>query len=143
MTNIDKNSRLNTAEHIFFRILLNEYQAKPKGLNNNGDSISLRVESPLELNKIALTEYESKAQNIINQNIEVKKYELDREKIIDVDVSLVPANIKKLRIVDIVGFDKQACRDPHVDNTSEIGKFQILKIKSKGGNTYNFNITVL
>jgi len=142
MTNTDQTSRLNTAEHIFFRILLDEYQAKPKGLNNNGDSISLRVASPLELNKIALTEYESKVQNIINQNIEVKKYELAREEIKDVDISLVPEHIKKLRIVDIVDFDKQACRDQHVDNTSEIGKFQILKIKSKGGNTYNFNITI-
>jgi len=143
MTDINKTSRLNTAEHIFFRILLDEYQAKPKGLNNNGDSISLRVASPLELDKIGIKEYESKVQNIINKNIEVKKYELARKEIKDVDISLVPEHITKLRIVDIVGFDKQACRDPHVNNTSEIGKFQILKVKNKGGNTYNFNITVL
>ena len=120
---MDKASRLNTAEHIFFRILLDEYKAKPRGLNNNGENISLRVESPLELDKVELSEYESKVQGIINKNIAVKKYELAREEIKDVDVSLVPADIKRLRIVEIVSFDKQACRDAHVDNTSEIGKF--------------------
>lgn len=131
-------ARLNTAEHIFFRILIDDYKCKPKGLNNDGKYIHIRVESPLDLEKIDFSEYESKVQSVIDKNIEVKKYEIPKEDATGIDIGLVPSHVNRLRIVEIVNFDKQACMTPHVDNTSEIGHFRLMKITKKGKSVYGF-----
>jgi Ser-tRNA(Ala) deacylase AlaX len=39
-------------------------------------------------------------------------------------------------------FDKTPCKDPHVENTSQIGYFEILKVKKTGKNSYKFVFTV-
>lgn len=134
----DVIARLNTAEHILFRILIDDYQCKPKGLNNDGKYIHIRVESPLELDKIDFSEYEAKVQSVIDKKIEVKKYEISKEEATGIDISLVPQNVNQLRVVEIVNFDKQACMTPHVDNTSEIGRFILMKITKKGKDVYGF-----
>ena len=46
--------------------------------------------------------------------------------------------MKEIRIVEIEGFDKTPCKDPHVENTSIIGHFEILKLKKTGKNHYRF-----
>jgi len=46
--------------------------------------------------------------------------------------------VKEIRIVEIEGFDKTPCKDPHVENTSEIGYFEILKVKRTGKDHYKF-----
>jgi Ser-tRNA(Ala) deacylase AlaX len=50
--------------------------------------------------------------------------------------------VKKIRIVEIESFDKTPCKDPHVENTSEIGYFEILKVERKGKDRYRFVFTV-
>ena len=41
-------------------------------------------------------------------------------------------DVKDIRIVDIEGFDKQACGGTHIANTKEIGKINIVKLENKG-----------
>lgn len=135
-------ARLNTAEHVLFRILLDEYGAKQKGLQLKDDTIRIGIECAKNLKAIP-EEIEEKVNAVIRKNIEVKKYELDRKKAEKmVDTSLVPKSVKKLRIVEIGDFDRQACATPHVDNTREIGTFKILKVEKKGKNNYNITSTV-
>lgn len=47
-------------------------------------------------------------------------------------VSLVPPSVKELRIVDIVGLDRQADGGTHVANTADIGSVRLRKTESKG-----------
>jgi len=47
-------------------------------------------------------------------------------------VNLIPEFVKTLRIVDIVGLDKQADGGTHVASTSEVGIFTVTKTESKG-----------
>jgi Ser-tRNA(Ala) deacylase AlaX len=42
--------------------------------------------------------------------------------------------VDKLRIVEIVGVDKQADGGPHVKDTKEVGQIQFLKLENKGKN---------
>ncbi|HEY3833074.1 MAG TPA: alanyl-tRNA editing protein [Acidimicrobiia bacterium] len=47
-------------------------------------------------------------------------------------VNLVPESVTELRVVDIVGLDKQADGGTHVHSTAEIGRFEVVKTESKG-----------
>jgi misacylated tRNA(Ala) deacylase len=47
-------------------------------------------------------------------------------------VSLLPASLRTVRVVDIVGLDRQADGGTHVASTTEVGRVRIAKIESKG-----------
>jgi misacylated tRNA(Ala) deacylase len=47
-------------------------------------------------------------------------------------VNLIPASVSTIRVVDIVGLDKQADGGTHVRSTAEVGRFEITKTESKG-----------
>jgi misacylated tRNA(Ala) deacylase len=47
-------------------------------------------------------------------------------------VSLLPPSLTEVRIIDIVGLDRQADGGTHVGSTEEVGKARIVKIESKG-----------
>jgi misacylated tRNA(Ala) deacylase len=47
-------------------------------------------------------------------------------------VSLLPPSLREVRVVDIVGLDRQADGGTHVASTSEVGHVRIAKIESKG-----------
>jgi misacylated tRNA(Ala) deacylase len=47
-------------------------------------------------------------------------------------VSLLPASLTEVRVVDIVGLDRQADGGTHVASTSEVGRVRIAKVESKG-----------
>ncbi len=47
-------------------------------------------------------------------------------------VNLLPPSLTEVRVVDIVGLDRQADGGTHVGTTGEVGRIEILKIESKG-----------
>lgn len=47
-------------------------------------------------------------------------------------VSLLPASLTEVRVVDIVGLDRQADGGTHVADTTEVGAVRIAKVESKG-----------
>lgn len=47
-------------------------------------------------------------------------------------INLVPESVEEIRVVDIVGLDKQADGGTHVRSTGEIGRFRVVKTESKG-----------
>jgi hypothetical protein len=47
-------------------------------------------------------------------------------------VSLLPASLREVRVVDIVGLDRQADGGTHVGSTTEVGAVRIAKVESKG-----------
>lgn len=56
---------------------------------------------------------------------------LDRD-LIRTKVNLIPDSVTDIRVVDIVGLDKQADGGTHVAFTSEVGRIEITKTESKG-----------
>src|SRR5262245_41870168 len=54
------------------------------------------------------------------------------EALIRTKVSLVPESVTEIRVVDIVGLDKQADGGTHVRSTAEIGRVRVVKTESKG-----------
>jgi misacylated tRNA(Ala) deacylase len=47
-------------------------------------------------------------------------------------VNMIPESVTEIRVVDIVGLDKQADGGTHVHSTAEIGRFEVVKTESKG-----------
>ena len=57
---------------------------------------------------------------------------LSDEDLIRTKVNLIPESVTEIRVVDIVGLDKQADGGTHVRSTGEVGRFEIVKTESKG-----------
>ncbi len=47
-------------------------------------------------------------------------------------VNLIPKSIQKIRVIDLVGLDRQADGGTHVKSTAEVGQVKITKVQSKG-----------
>jgi misacylated tRNA(Ala) deacylase len=65
------------------------------------------------------------------------------EALIRTKVNLVPESVPEIRVVDIVGLDKQADGGTHVANTSEVGRIRVVKTESKGKAFKRIRIEVL
>ena len=52
--------------------------------------------------------------------------------IIRTATNLVPAEVKDVRIIDIVGLDQQADGGTHVAATSQVGRIEVVKVENKG-----------
>ena len=71
------------------------------------------------------------------KDIPVKTYWLPREEALKIPgvikmAEALPPDIPMLRIVEIVGVDKQADGGTHVKNLREVGQIEFLKAVSKG-----------
>ncbi|MEZ5371530.1 MAG: alanyl-tRNA editing protein [Microthrixaceae bacterium] len=58
-------------------------------------------------------------------------------------VNLIPASVTRVRVVDIVGLDRQADGGTHVASTAEVGRFEITKTESKGKGNKRLRLNVL
>ena len=47
-------------------------------------------------------------------------------------VNLLPKDLTEVRVIDIVGLDRQADGGTHVASTGEVGTVRIVKVESKG-----------
>jgi misacylated tRNA(Ala) deacylase len=64
------------------------------------------------------------------------------EALIRTKVSLVPESVAEIRVVDIVGLDKQADGGTHVRSTGQIGRVRVAKTESKGKGNKRVRIVV-
>lgn len=80
-----------------------------------------------------IREIEREANEVLLKNLKVKKYFLSKDEAEEkhgfriYQGGAVPGN--KLRIVEIPGFDTEACGGTHVDRTGDIGLIKIIKSK--------------
>jgi misacylated tRNA(Ala) deacylase len=58
-------------------------------------------------------------------------------------VSLIPESVPEIRVVDIVGLDKQADGGTHVARTGEVGHIRVVKTESKGKGNKRIRLEVL
>jgi misacylated tRNA(Ala) deacylase len=57
---------------------------------------------------------------------------LEDPDLIRTKVNLIPDYVKEIRVVDIVGLDRQADGGTHVRSTLEVGSVKVVKTESKG-----------
>jgi misacylated tRNA(Ala) deacylase len=65
------------------------------------------------------------------------------EDLIRTKVSMIPESVPEIRVVDIVGLDKQADGGTHVRSTGEVGRFRVVKLENKGKGNKRVRVEIL
>lgn len=130
--------RHHTAAHVLIAVLYRRYGALATGGMVGPDGA--RDDFDLSMVKdwrSALREAVEEANEVIARCLEVKVYWLPREEALKIPgvvklAERLPPEVGKLRIVEIPGVDIQADGGPHVRNTCEIGRIEIIKLENRG-----------
>jgi misacylated tRNA(Ala) deacylase len=129
--------KMHTAQHIISGIIFDDYNARTVGNQIHADYSRVDFH-PVKFTDEDLEKIEKKFNEIVKQNLPVKIYEEERESLEKrvntqrAHLDLLPKFIKKLRIVEIEGFDICPCAGTHVKNTSEIPALGKIKKETKG-----------
>jgi misacylated tRNA(Ala) deacylase len=68
---------------------------------------------------------------------------VEDEDLIRTKVNLIPETVTEIRVVDIVGLDRQADGGTHVASTAEVGAIRVVKTESKGRGNKRLRIEVV
>jgi len=139
--------RTHTALHILCGVIWNEWRVPVTG--GNMEPLLARMDFEFD----PLPEgFVGRVEQLVNDAIErdypiavsflprstaVQDAELIRTK-----VSLIPDTVSEIRVVDIVGLDKQADGGTHVRSTKEVGTFRVVKTESKGKGNKRLRIEI-
>lgn len=120
---------MHTAEHILNQTMVRMFgceRSRNAHIERKKSKCDYRLESAPTEEQIAAVE--EQVNSIISQNMPVTIEYCSRENIpAEVDLSKLPADASDtLRIVRVGNYDVCACIGAHVENTSEIGHFNIL-----------------
>jgi misacylated tRNA(Ala) deacylase len=129
--------RTHTALHVLCGIIWNEWAVPVTG--GNMEPLSARMDFEFD----PLPEgFGSRVEQLVNAELAaarpVEVSFLPRgAAIVDADlirtkVNLIPDSVEEIRVVDIVGLDRQADGGTHVRSTDEVGAVRVLKTESKG-----------
>ncbi|MHC1575411.1 MAG: alanyl-tRNA editing protein AlaXM [Candidatus Methanogasteraceae archaeon] len=129
--------RSHTACHVLSAVIHKKTGALITG-NRIGDA-KTRVDFSLkDFDRSQIKSFEEKTNEIIDCEIPVEIKILPREEALKipsiVKLKMELPEIAEMRIIDIVGFDAQACGGTHVRNTGEIGHIEVVKAENKGKN---------
>lgn len=132
-----KLMRTHTAMHILCGVVWRDYGASVTG--GNMDPGKSRMDFEFEsLSRDMISEIETRCNAEIAAERDLRTQILPREEafripdLIRTKINLLPAGIKEVRTVEIVGLDLQADGGTHVHNTSEVGVMNLVDYKSKG-----------
>lgn len=129
--------RTHTAMHAMCGVVWNRFRSPVTGGNMKPGEGRLDFEIPQwDPEDREPIEIELNRQLDLARRIEVSfldRAEADRDpSLIRTKVSLLPPSLTEVRVIDIVGLDRQADGGTHVDSTGEVGSIRITKTESKG-----------
>ena len=132
--------RTHSAMHVLGGVIWNEYRVQSTG--NNMEPLKARIDydfDPLPEGFAERVEALVNAEIAADRPIEVsflpRDTAVEDEELLRTKVNLIPESVSEIRVVDIVGLDRQADGGTHVASTGEIGSFRITKTESKGKGT--------
>ena len=140
--------RTHTALHVLCGVIWNEWRVPVTG--GNMEPLSARMDfefDPLPDGFGPRVEQLVNAELAADRPIEVS-FLPRAEAVLDDDlirtkISLVPESVPEIRVVDIVGLDKQADGGTHVRSTGEVGRIRVTKTESKGKGNKRIRLEVV
>jgi len=129
--------RTHSALHILCGVIWNEWGTAVTGGNMTPLAARMDFEfDPLPEGFGARVEELVNAEIAAARPIEVGFLPRDTavadEDLIRTKVNMIPESVTEIRVVDIVGLDKQADGGTHVASTAEVGGVRVVKTESKG-----------
>ena len=132
-----RTMRTHTALHALSGVIFRDFGAKVTGGNMEpgvarmdfeleGISVEFGQDVERRLNEELIRGYSTEVVFMARQEA-LKDPELIRTK-----VNLIPEWVEEIRVIDIVGLDRQADGGTHVASTLEVGEVRVVKTESKG-----------
>jgi misacylated tRNA(Ala) deacylase len=140
--------RTHTAMHVLCGVIWNEYRVPVTG--GNMEPLSARMD--FEFDPLPegfgprieeLVNSELVADRPINVSFTPRSTAVLDSDLIRTKVSLVPEHVAEVRVVDIVGLDKQADGGTHVHTTGEVGRVRVVKTESKGKGNKRIRVEIV
>ncbi|MEZ5377354.1 MAG: alanyl-tRNA editing protein [Acidimicrobiales bacterium] len=129
--------RTHTALHVLCGVIWNEWSVPVTG----GNMEPLKARMDFEFDPLP-DSFAERVEALVNAELDadrpIEVSFLPRETaVVDADlirtkVNLIPESVSEIRVVDIVGLDKQADGGTHVRSTGEVGRLRVVKTESKG-----------
>jgi len=143
--------RTHTALHILCGVIWADYSIPVTG--GNMEPMKGRLDFPFPAASWGSADLAAQVERRINEEIE-KAHEivvdfLPRDladsdpALIRTSANLIPREIDPLRVIDIVGLDRQADGGTHVLSTAEVGRVRVVGTESKGKDNKRIRIEVL
>jgi misacylated tRNA(Ala) deacylase len=139
--------RTHSAMHVLCGVIWNEWGKAVTG----GNMEPLEARMDFEFNPLP-EGFAARVQDLVNAEIAADRpitvsflprdTAVEDADLIRTKVSLIPETVKEIRVVDIVGLDKQADGGTHVRSTGEIGGFEVVKTESKGKGNKRIRVRV-
>ena len=129
--------RTHTALHILCGVIYNEWGKSVTGGNMTPLAARMDFEfGPLpggfKARVTELVNAEIAADRPIEVSFLARREALADEDLIRTKVNLIPESVTEIRVVDIVGLDKQADGGTHLPSTGGVGRVEVVKTQSKG-----------
>jgi misacylated tRNA(Ala) deacylase len=140
--------RTHTALHVLCGVIWHEYGKAVTGGNMEplsarmdfefdplpggfGETIERRVNEELAADRPIAVSFLARGDALADEDL------------IRTKVNLIPESVPEIRVVDIVGLDKQADGGTHVRSTAEVGRIRVVKTESKGKANKRIRIEVV
>jgi misacylated tRNA(Ala) deacylase len=129
--------RIHTAQHILNGVIWQDYGARVTGAQINPPEGRLDFELPAMSQEFARA-VEERVNEQVALDLPVRvlflpRVEADRDpSLMRLKANLIPRSVDPLRVIDIVGLDRQADGGTHVRSTGEVGPVRVVKAESKG-----------
>lgn len=140
--------RTHTAMHILCGVIWNEWKVPVTG--GNMEPLSGRMD--FEFDPVP-EGFAARIEELVNLEIAADRpvrveflprgTALMDEDLIRTKVSLIPESVSEIRVVDIVGLDKQADGGTHVHSTRDVGRVKVVKIENKGKGNKRVRIEIV
>ena len=140
--------RTHTALHVLCGVIWNRWGKAVTG----GDMQPLAARMDFEFDPLpegfgaeveALVNAELAARRPVEVSFLPRRAALDDADLIRTKVNMIPESVSEIRVIDIVGLDKQADGGTHVANTGDVGRIRVVKTESKGRGNKRIRIEVL
>jgi misacylated tRNA(Ala) deacylase len=133
-----QHMRTHTALHALSGVVFTDFGAKVTGGNMDSGGVA-RMDFELDgISQEFGQEVEQRLNARLAEDVPVAVHFLPRaEALADPDlirtkVSLIPESVDPIRVIDIIGIDKQADGGTHVARSGEVGRVTVVKTESKG-----------
>jgi len=139
--------RTHTALHLLCGLIFRDYGAQVTG----GQMYPDRARMDFALGTMTpdfLHDIQRSVNAAVADDHPIKVYDLPRDEALQIPdlirtkINLLPPEITRIRIVEIVGVDLQADGGTHVHSTREVGGIKVLRTENKGKENKRMEITL-
>jgi misacylated tRNA(Ala) deacylase len=139
--------RFHTALHVFNTIMLRSFDGWITGVRMNPDRS--HIDFKVDYTSDMPLRVEDEVNEVIARQLAVESYSItadefqNRPDLLRTLEAEPPIENNQVRVVEIVGFEAQACGGTHVRDTASVGRIKIVKVDNKGKQNRRFYLELV